>query len=171
MKNKLLFIATCLVIGALLGLRSYWINTGEHRTQARWDAERTAATQAALDHQKQQIKNRLETESRITQQNERITQNDYKRTQIMEARIDELSLANNRLQRTIEQQRADLRRLSAAPSASSSCTAPDDATARSWDVLPECTTEYTALASDAERLSRQVAGLQDYARLCQQQQP
>lgn len=168
MKNKLLFIVCIAVLGVLLGLRSYWIGIGETRTQAKWDAAIVATATAAVEHQQQQIKKRIETESHISQENQRINQNDYSRTQTMEARIAELNAANERLQLTIEQQRSKLNRMPTACTTTSTSTTPYGTAASSGDILAECPAQYTALAADAERLSRQVAGLQDYARMCQE---
>lgn len=168
MKNKLLFVAAFVAFGILLGLRSYWINEGESRTQAKWDAAIAATATAAVEHQQQQIKKRIETESHINQEVERINQNDHNRAQIMEARIDELSSANNGLQLTIEQQNARIRRMSAASANTCACPALDATATRTGDVFAECSTKYATMAADAERLARQVAGLQDYARMCQE---
>ena len=171
MKNKLIFIACFVVLGALLGLRSYWIGMGEDRTQAKWDAANATTAQAAIEHQKEQITKHFEKASQLKEENERINQNDYNRAQIMQAHIDELNFANERLQHTIDQQNTRINRLSAAGANPGTCPAPDDTAAARGRVLAECPAEYAKVASDAERLSRQVAGLQDYARLCQQQQP
>lgn len=166
--NKIKFIAVIICIASLFGLRSYWIAEGASRVQAQWDAQIQELIQATASHERELWNDYIAQDSQLKNQNERNNLSDYERTQTMLAHINELESAHSSMQRTIAQQRAQLRELSTRATNASTCPASDEPAPSAWDVLAACSTEYTGVATDAEQLATQVAGLQQYAQLCQQ---
>lgn len=160
---KALLVAA-LVAAAAFGvqqLRSHWIGLGEAQVQARWDAERALAAEAAASQAADQNRDDL---ARFRAA-ERTADEQSHLAQSREARLAAARAESERLRHALEQSSEHAAAgLPEAGGASAAALAGNAATAR--ELLGRCQARYLAVAAGADELRDQVAGLQADAQMC-----
>ena len=160
-------LALMLLIAGI-ALRSHWIDSGRQEIQTKWDTQKAQIVIAATNQVIQQAEKNRERETQLRLKNEQNHAQQLNRNQVATTAAAIAAAANQRLQHTLSANNANPSTVP-APRANT-CPQPrtNDAAASTRRALATCSAEHQQLASDADRLANQVAGLQDYARLCQE---
>lgn len=147
-------VAAAVAVAA--AVRAHWIGVGEARVQARWDLQKKADADLALQlHAK-----RASEQDLINRNAERTAHEDHRREQ---ARLQRLADA----QRTVDGLRDAIAKLDAddlsAAAADPRVAAIAERAIAGRRLLARCAARHTELAGRAQRIRDQAAGLQDFA--------
>lgn len=143
-------------------------NKGAAAVQARWDAQREADRASALQEALQRNAAARAQEAHWRAQIDQLTQDNHALQTQLDSSRRSARAAERVLHTTIAGLRADLHAAASASAAAPAAAAAFERAAAAAELLSQCAGRYGAVAADADRLSAQVTGLQQYvAGVCQ----